>query len=148
MALSLGSVATRAELARPRKAPPAAAPLSSAPHGTAPRQDGPAYAARCATVRADSPCHLRRWGRRRPVMLTRAASQAGPPSAVPTEDMTKRVLVVLGLALAACGDSEDSGNDLGSANRLAAEKVAADGGEYCCFTNGSATVDSPEICHG
>ena len=62
--------------------------------------------------------------------------------------MTKRVLVALGLVLAACGDSDDSGNELGSANRLNAERVAADGGEYCCFTNGTATVDSPEVCHG
>jgi hypothetical protein len=61
--------------------------------------------------------------------------------------MTQRVLFLLGLALAACGDSSDSsdGDELASAGRLTAERVAAVG-EYCCYQNGEATVDSPEVC--
>jgi hypothetical protein len=59
--------------------------------------------------------------------------------------MLRHLLLVLGLLLAACGDSGDSAADLGQANQLTAEDVAARG-DYCCYDNGAASSDSPAAC--
>lgn len=58
--------------------------------------------------------------------------------------MQRRIWLVLGFLLAACGDS-DSEDDLGGANHLTAEDLAARG-TYCCFENGSASASSPASC--
>ena len=58
--------------------------------------------------------------------------------------MHSRISILLGFLLAACGNS-DSEDDLGGAQRLTAEDVAARG-TYCCFDDGSASANSPAIC--
>ena len=58
--------------------------------------------------------------------------------------MQRRISLVLGLLLAACGNS-DSEEDLGASNHLTAEDVAARV-TYCCFENGTASANSPAVC--
>jgi hypothetical protein len=58
--------------------------------------------------------------------------------------MDRRISIVIGLLLTACGSS-DSEADLAGANHLTADDVA-DRGTYCCFDNGSASGNSPAIC--
>jgi hypothetical protein len=53
--------------------------------------------------------------------------------------MIGRILFVVGLVLAGCGDSEDD------AGGTTAESLAATG-DYCCYENGVATEASAAAC--
>ena len=59
--------------------------------------------------------------------------------------MRRRVSILLGFLLAACGGSDSDYGELSGANHLTAEDVAARG-TYCCFDNGSPAAASPEAC--